>query len=60
MGNSKNTYNVAAYLENDWLNARVAYTYRSAFFNGLDRASAQSQAAVGNLSASFGYKINDA
>lgn len=59
VGNSKNTYNVAAYFENDWLNARVAYTYRSAFFNGLDRASAQNQAAVGTVSASFGVKIND-
>lgn len=59
VGNSKNTYNLAAYFENDKLNARVAYTYRSAFFNGLDRASAQHQAATGVVSASLGWKFND-
>ena len=59
VGNSKNTYNLGAYFENDRFNARLNYTYRSAFFNGLDRASAQHQAAVGNVSASLGWKISD-
>ena len=59
VGNSKHTYNLGVYYENDVFNARVNYTYRSAFFNGLDRASAQHQAEVANVSASFGYKIND-
>ena len=59
VGNSKNTYNVGAYFENERFNARVAYTFRSAFFNGLDRASAQYQADTGTLAASLGYKISD-
>ena len=59
VGNSKNTYNMGAYFENDRFNARLNYTYRSAFFNGLDRASAQHQAAVGNVSMSLGWKITD-
>ncbi|MEN9627705.1 MAG: hypothetical protein RJA10_932, partial [Pseudomonadota bacterium] len=59
VGNSKNTFNLGAYFENDRFNARLNYTYRSAFFNGLDRASAQHQAAVGNVSLSLGWKITD-
>ena len=59
VGNSKNTYNLVGYFENDQFNARLAYNYRSAFFNGLDRASAQHQAAVGTLALSLGYKISD-
>ena len=59
VGTSKNTYNVSGYYETDHFNARVSYTYRSDFFSGLDRATAFSQAGVGNLSASLGYKFND-
>ena len=59
VGNSKTTYNLGAYYEDNRFNARVNYNYRSAFFNGLDRASAQHQAAVGNVSASLGMKITD-
>lgn len=59
VGNSRHTYNMGAYYEDNRFNARVNYTYRSAFFNGLDRASAQHQAAVGNVSLSLGWKIND-
>ncbi|MES2072537.1 MAG: TonB-dependent receptor [Pseudomonadota bacterium] len=59
VGTSKNTYNIAGYFENDKFNARLAWNYRSAFFNGIDRASAQHQDSVGTLSASLGYRIND-
>lgn len=59
LGTSKNTYNVGAYFENERFNARVNYTYRSEFFSGLDRASAFYQDEIDNVSASFGYKIND-
>jgi len=59
VGNSRDTYNLVGYFENDRFNARLAYTYRSAFFNGLDRASAQHQAATGTLSASLGWKVNE-
>jgi iron complex outermembrane receptor protein len=59
VGTSKSTYNVQGYFENKVLSARVAYTYRSAFFSGLDRNTAFSQEAIGSLSASFVYNITD-
>jgi iron complex outermembrane receptor protein len=59
VGTSKNTYNVGAYYETDRFNARLNYSYRSDFFSGLDRATAFSQAAVGNLAGSLGYKFSD-
>ncbi len=59
VGTSKNTYNVSAYFENKSFNARVSYTYRSAFFSGLDRNTAFSQDKIGGLAASLGYTIND-
>ena len=59
VGTSRNTFNLTGYFENDTFNARLAYSYRSSFFSGLDRSSAQYQDAVGTLAASFGYKISD-
>ena len=59
VGTSKNTYNLGAYYENDKLNARLSWTYRSDFYSGLDRSTAFYQASVGNLSGSLGYKFND-
>ncbi|HWG70666.1 MAG TPA: TonB-dependent receptor [Steroidobacteraceae bacterium] len=59
VGTSKNTYNVSGYFENRMFNARVAYTYRSAFYSGLDRSTAFSQDAIGTLSAALGYTMND-
>jgi iron complex outermembrane receptor protein len=59
VGTSKNTYNVQGYFETQHFSARVAYTYRSAFYSGLDRNTAFTQDAIGTLSASLGYTIND-
>jgi iron complex outermembrane recepter protein len=59
VGTSKNTYNVQAYYENKAFSARVAYTYRSAFYSGLDRSTAFTQEAIGTLSASLNYAITD-
>ena len=59
VGTSKNTYNVNGYYEDAHFSARVAYTYRSAFYSGLDRSSAFTQDSIGTLSASLGYTIND-
>ena len=59
VGASKNTYNLGAYFENDRFNARIAYTYRSDFFVGLDRSSPQYQDETDTLSASLSYRIND-
>jgi iron complex outermembrane receptor protein len=59
VGTSKNTYNVSGYFENKMFNARLGYTYRSAFFSGLDRSTAFSQDGIGTLSAALGYTMND-
>jgi iron complex outermembrane recepter protein len=59
VGTSKNTYNVSMYFENKMFNARVGYTYRSAFFSGLDRSTAFSQDAIGTLSAALCYTMNE-
>ena len=59
VGTSKNTYNLGGYFENHAFSARVNYTYRSAFFSGLDRNSAFSQDAIGSLNASLQYALND-
>lgn len=59
VGTSKNTYNLSGWYENAHFNARVSYTYRSAFFSGLDRNSAFSQDDIASLSASLGYTVND-
>jgi iron complex outermembrane recepter protein len=59
VGTSKNTYNVIAYYETAKFSARVAYSYRSAFYSGLDRSTAFFQDDVGYLSATLGYQVND-
>jgi iron complex outermembrane recepter protein len=59
VGTSKNTYNVSGYFENKMFNARLGYTYRSAFYSGLDRSTAFTQAGIGTLSAALGYTMND-
>ncbi len=59
VGTSKDTYNLSGYFENAHFSARVSYNYRSAFFSGLDRNTAFSQAAIGGLSASLVYTLNN-
>ena len=59
VGTSKNTYSTSAYFENQKFSARVSYTWRSAFFSGLDRNSAFSQDDIGALAASLQYTLND-
>ena len=59
VGASKNTYNASGYYEDDRFNARLNYSYRSTFYNGLDRSTAQYQYNTGTVSASFGYKISE-
>jgi iron complex outermembrane receptor protein len=59
VGTSKNTYNLSGYYEDAHFSARVTYTYRSAFFSGLDRNTAFSQDEIGSLAASLGYTINE-
>jgi iron complex outermembrane receptor protein len=58
VGTSKDTYNVTGYFENAHFSARVAYTYRSAFYSGLDRNTAFTQDKIGDVTASLAYIIN--
>ncbi len=59
LGASRNVFNLIGYFENDHLNARIAYNYRSHFYNGIDRLSAFNQDDTRNVSASIGWKFND-
>jgi iron complex outermembrane recepter protein len=59
VGASKNTYNIVGYWENYGFSARLAYTFRSHFFVGLDRSTAEYQDDTDNLAASLRYRIND-
>ncbi len=59
VGASRNTYNIVGYYENYGFSARLAYTYRSHFFVGLDRSTPEYQDDTGNLAASLRYRIND-
>ena len=58
IGASKNTYNLSAYYEDRGFGVRIAYTYRSAFFVGLDRSTPQFQDDTGTLAASLSYQVN--
>jgi iron complex outermembrane receptor protein len=59
VGASRNTYNVIGYYENYGFSARLAYTYRSHFFVGLDRSTAEFQDDTGTWATSLQYRIND-
>lgn len=59
LGNSKSTYNVGAYFENDRFGARVSYTRRSSFLIGLSGANPYYQDDFGTLSASLSYRATD-
>ena len=52
-GNSKNTYNLTGYFENKLLSARLAYTFRSKFESGIDRATPMWQDDFGSLDGSI-------
>lgn len=59
LGNSKDTYNMGAYFENDTFGARVSYTYRSAFLIGLSGANPYYQDKFGTVAVSLSYKATD-
>ena len=56
-GNSKNTYNVTGYFENQLFSARLAYTYRSAYFVQFDRTTNLDAAPLKSLDASFAWNV---
>jgi len=59
VGASRDVYNVSGYYENAHFSARVTYTYRSAFFSGLDRSTAFTQDGIGTLGATLAWIINE-
>ena len=59
VGASRNVFNLIGYFENEKLNARIAYNYRSHFYNGLDRRSAFNQDDTRSVSASVGWTFNE-
>ena len=59
LGASKNVFNLIGYFENEKLNARIAYNFRSNFYNGIDRLSAFNQDDTRSVSASLGWAFNE-
>jgi iron complex outermembrane receptor protein len=57
VGTSKLTANVVGYYEVPRFNIRIAYTYRSHYFVGLDRGADESQAGYGELDGSANFNI---
>ena len=57
VGTSRETLNLVGYYENKWVNARLAYTYRSHFYVGLDRSSAENETGNGELDASVNFTV---
>jgi iron complex outermembrane receptor protein len=57
VGTSEWTYNLVGYYEDHGLSARLAYTFRSHFYVGLDRSSAENQADYGVLDGSLNYDV---
>ena len=69
-GTSKNTANASVFFENEHWNARINYTYRSKFYDGMMSVTGGGlgntpallpywQQGQGYLSFSAGYKLND-
>jgi len=57
VGTSKVTYNLVGYYETPRFSIRLAYTYRSHYFVGLDRSSIENEAGYGELDASANVNI---
>ena len=58
-GSSKHTYNAEGWYENDFLSARLTYSYRSDFLTGIVSALPQYVAGAGDVSASVNWKLTD-
>ena len=58
-GSSRHTYNAEGWYENDFLSARLIYSYRSDFLTGIVSALPQYVAGAGDVSASINVKLTD-
>jgi iron complex outermembrane recepter protein len=59
VGDSKNTANLSAYFENDFVSARVSYSYASQMLVGLDRSTQEHQNAYDRIDASVNFTVTD-
>jgi iron complex outermembrane receptor protein len=57
VGTSRETYNLVGYYEDHGVSARLAYTFRSHYFVGLDRSAAENQDDYGTLDGSLAYQL---
>jgi iron complex outermembrane receptor protein len=57
VGTSRITYNLVGYYETKWVSLRLAYTYRSSYFVGLDRGADETQAGYGELDGSLNFYV---
>jgi iron complex outermembrane receptor protein len=57
--NSKHSVNLTGYYENDFVSARLSYTYRSKFFIDIDRNAPLNQKALESLDASLSFNLTD-
>jgi iron complex outermembrane receptor protein len=56
-GNSKHSYNLTGWYENELVSARLSYTYRSKYFVDIDRAAQLNSASVQSLDASVSVNV---
>jgi iron complex outermembrane receptor protein len=56
-GNSKHSGNLVGFFENNRFGARLAYSYRSAFFVTFDRSTRLNQDALRSLDASLAFNV---
>jgi iron complex outermembrane receptor protein len=57
--NSRHTFNLTGYYENDRVSARLGYTYRSKFFVSFDRASPLNQEALKSLDGQVSVNVTE-
>jgi iron complex outermembrane recepter protein len=54
---SKTQVNVSSYFENQWVSARLSYTYRSRFFVTFDRLTPLNEKSLASLDASLSVNV---
>jgi iron complex outermembrane receptor protein len=56
---SKNQFNLSTYFENQWVSARLSYTYRSEFFVTFDRLTPLNEKSLESLDASISVNVTN-
>lgn len=57
--NSEHSYNLIGYYESERITARFGYNWRDKYFEAVDRGSELQIDGIGQLDASFAYKVTD-